>query len=180
MDRLERAATICYLTDKLREAGSWCGETHLQKAAFLLDEGRRVPLGCEFVLYKYGPFSFDLREELGELRAENFLRLEPPPSGYGPRLDVDQRGRKVMEQFNLTIERHTDAVADVVEFVGTRGVSGLERLATAVYLVVHKGDENDKDLARELCGIKPHVSEAGALDAVARGRRFLRGSGVPS
>lgn len=180
MDRLERAAIICHLTDELRAVGSWCGETHLQKAAFLLDEGCRVPLGWEFVLYKYGPFSFDLREELGELRAENFLRLELPPSGYGPRLDVDQRGRKVMEQFSHRIDQHADAVADVVEFVGTRGVSGLERLATAVYLVLRRGDEENEDLARELCNIKPHVSEEGALDAVSRGRRFLRGSGVPS
>ena len=75
---------------------------------------------------------------------------------------------------------HEGAVADVVEFVGTRGVSGLERLATGVYLVLHKGTGEDEDLARELCDIKPHVSEAGAREAVARGREFLSGSGVPS
>jgi hypothetical protein len=180
MDRLQRAAIICRLTEKLREGGSWCGETHIQKAAFLLGDGRHVPLGWRFVLYKYGPFSFDLREELGELRAEDFLRLEPPPSGYGPPLEVDQRGRKVMEQFNDTIDQHEGAVADVVEFVGTRGVSGLERLATAVYLVLHKETREDEDLARELCDIKAHVSEAGAREAVAPGREFLSGSGVPS
>jgi hypothetical protein len=31
----------------LREGGSWCGETHIQKAVFLLGDGRHVPLGRE-------------------------------------------------------------------------------------------------------------------------------------
>jgi hypothetical protein len=177
-------------------AGPWGGDRELAEGfaagarrrrsppcadgALAAPAGGGGPLGWRFVLYKYGPFSFDLREELGELRAEDFLRLEPPPSGYGPPLEVDQRGRKVMEQFNDTTDEHEGAVADVVEFVGTRGVSGLERLATAVYLVLHKETREDEDLARELCDIKAHVSEAGAREAVARGREFLSGSGVPS
>lgn len=180
MNRLQRAALLCHLTDALREAGSWCGETHLQKAVFLLDEGRQVPLAYRFVLYKYGPFSFDLREDVGELRAEGFLGLEPPPAGYGPRLEVGRRGRQVMQRFSPTIEQYADAVAEVVEFVGTRGVSGLERLATGVYLVLREGGDADEALAQKLCGIKPHVSETGALDAVSRGRAFLTTRSVPS
>jgi hypothetical protein len=61
------------------------GETHMQKATFFLQELIKVPLGFEFLLYKHGPFSFDLRDELTFMRAQGFLRLEPQYP-YGPTL----------------------------------------------------------------------------------------------
>lgn len=179
MNRLERGAVLCHLAEALRKAGSWCGETHLQKALFLLEEGRGVPLDHNFVLYKYGPFSFDLREELGELRAEDFLQLEPPPPGYGPRLQVGRRGGQLESQFSDTVQQYADAAQDVVAFVGDRGVSALERLTTAVYLLLGATEECDDALADRLREIKPHVSPELARDAVERGRSFLTVRGAP-
>jgi len=34
MNTLQRAALLTELADKLRQQGSWCGETHLQKATY--------------------------------------------------------------------------------------------------------------------------------------------------
>ena len=69
MDRLRRAALLTRLIQRLRDRGSWCGETHLQKASLLLQDLTGVPLGFDYILYKHGPFSFDL----GRV----------PPSGVG-------------------------------------------------------------------------------------------------
>jgi uncharacterized protein YwgA len=60
MDRLRRAAILTRLIEQLRNGGSWCGETHVQKATFFLQELLNVPLSLDFILYKHGPFSFDL------------------------------------------------------------------------------------------------------------------------
>lgn len=85
MNRLKKDALLCELADQLRHSGSWCGETHVQKATYFLQELRRVPLEFEFVLYRHGPFSFDLRDELTAMRADGFLDLsERGP--YGPSL----------------------------------------------------------------------------------------------
>jgi uncharacterized protein YwgA len=69
MDRLWRASLLLTMNEELRRAGSWAGETHMQKAIFFLQELIKVPLGFEFLLYKHGPFSFDLRDELTFMRA---------------------------------------------------------------------------------------------------------------
>lgn len=175
MKPLQRAAVICRLADQLREAGSWCGETHLQKATFLLEDARGVPLDHEFILYRYGPFSFDLRDELEGLRARGFLRLQPQQYPYGPRLEVTGRGLRLLEHFPKTLDRHADEMDEVVDFVGSRGVSALERLATAVYLVHREPDTSDTELAEKLRDVKPHVSPEAASDAVARARDFLAG-----
>lgn len=179
MKRLQRAAVLCRLAERLRAGDSWCGETHLQKAAFLLEGGRGVPLDYDFILYKYGPFSFDLRDELDELRARGFIKLEPQPYPYGPRIEVTSRGQRLLERYPKTLDRFGEEVGDVVRFVGARGVSALERLATAVYLVGQDPDKPDKRLARELRDVKPHVTPDAAFDAITRARRFLEVETAP-
>lgn len=173
MDRLQRAAVLCRLAKALREADSWCGETHLQKATFLLEDGRNVPLDYDFILYKYGPFSFDLRDELDALRAEGFIRLEPQAYPYGPRLGISDRGQRLLERYPKTLHRFADEVADVVAFVGSRGVSALERLATGVYLVEHEPETPDDVLAGRLRAVKPHVTPEAAAEAIDKAHDFL-------
>jgi hypothetical protein len=56
MNRLQRAALLTTLADKLRDAGSWCGETHLQKAAYLLQTLLQVPLGFSLYPVQARPF----------------------------------------------------------------------------------------------------------------------------
>ena len=77
--------TISNLISALRSNGSWAGETHLQKATYLLQEVTGVPLGFKFVLYKHGPYSFELTEELGLLKSAGVVISEPQPS-YGAKL----------------------------------------------------------------------------------------------
>jgi hypothetical protein len=60
MNRLQRAVVLLSLLERLKERGSWCGETHLQKSAYFLQDMLSAPLGFDFILYKHGPFAFDL------------------------------------------------------------------------------------------------------------------------
>jgi hypothetical protein len=73
MKRQKRDAILLELIDKLERRGSWCGETHIQKATFFLQEMLRVPMDFGFILYKHGPFSFELRDELTAMRADNYI-----------------------------------------------------------------------------------------------------------
>jgi len=43
MDRLPKAAILTRLARELRASGSWCGETHMQKAVYLLQDLLDVP-----------------------------------------------------------------------------------------------------------------------------------------
>ena len=57
----------------------WSGETHLQKATYLACWLVDIPFDFDFILYKHGPFSFELRDELGSMRADRLLDREPQP-----------------------------------------------------------------------------------------------------
>jgi hypothetical protein len=159
MDRQRNAAVLTCLVSGVRSEGSWCGETHIQKATYLLEQLFDVELDFEFVLYKHGPFSFDLRDELTALRADEYLRLEAMPLPYGPRIDVGARAAFIQGRFPKTVAKHKRYIDFVASIVGGRGVEELEGLATALYVTDQFGRKNArvKPRATILHEIKPHI-----------------------
>jgi hypothetical protein len=150
----------------LREQKSWCGETHVQKAAYLLQEMVAVPLGFEFILYKHGPFSFDLRDELTAMRADQLIELQPQWP-YGPRLLPTQQIEYIKTLCSKTLAKYDDRIAFVSDKMGGKNVADLERLATAFYVTQTMGaEEPTKSRAEELVRLKPHIKIDEALAAM--------------
>ncbi len=167
MDRLKNAAVLTRLIERLRDRGSWSGETHVQKGTFFLQELLKVPLGFEFILYKHGPFSFDLRDELTSLRADELLSLERQPWPYGPRITVTVRTSNLQGLYAKTLAKYETQVAFVAEKLGGRGVAELERLATALYVTLPSEKSRSIDERTvELTELKPHISLAEAKAAM--------------
>lgn len=166
MDRLQVAALLTSLVDRMRKRGGWCGETHIQKAVYVAQELARVPLGFDFVLYKHGPFSFDLRDELTSLRADGLLRLEPQAFPYGPKFKTTQTARSLQERFPRTRTKYAEALDFVAEHLALMPVDELERLATALYANINLRREDSQSRARWINERKPHVTVDEAIEAL--------------
>lgn len=169
MDRLKKAAILTTLTRKLLDHDSWCGETHLQKAVYLLLELFKVPMDFKFILYRHGPFSFDLRDEITSLRADGLLRLEPQPYPYGPKLVPDeQRCVKLKKLFPLTLKKYDTYLDFIAQELGGKNVTELEHIATALYVTTEKSEPKAsvEKRSEELRRLKPHFSVNGAKQAV--------------
>ena len=119
MSGLERDALLLDLIDQLRERGSWAGETHVQKATYFLQELTRVPLGFDFIMYKYGPYSFDLHDELTAMQANQLLGLKPQLP-YGPTLWPGEMSPVLKKRFRETIDRYQSEVRFIAEKLGQR------------------------------------------------------------
>jgi len=166
VNRLAQEAVLAGLARRLDENGSWSGETHIQKAAYLLHELTNVPFDFDFILYKHGPFSFQLRDELASMRADKLVERQPQPAPYGPRIVVTERGRELEERLARTMERYGPRLDWVAERVGPKNVLHLERLATALWITRHHAETDDESRATELTQIKPHVHRDAAIAAV--------------
>ena len=154
------------LTEKLRENGSWAGETHLQKATYLLARVARVPVDFEFILYKHGPFSFDLRNEMGTLRAEDFLQWELKSERYGPSLKPGPMSEVLRRQFPEALMRYNPEIEFVASRLGNMNVAALERLATAIYVTLDELWPREQRAMR-INDLKRHVTLEEAEGAVA-------------
>ncbi len=171
MDRLRKAAVITRLAQSLRGRGSWCGETHLQKTTYFLQELLDVRLDFQFILYKHGPFSFDLRDELGALQADGLLRPEPHPP-YGPKIVATERAEYIQGLYPKTVARYQGKIAFVADHLGRADVATLERLATGLY-VTKKAEGVEEAVktearAEELHRLKPHISVEEAREAIQK------------
>lgn len=157
MNRLQRMVVLTALCRRMREMGSLCGETHIQKATYFLQTVARIPLGFSFVLYRFGPFSFDLRDELIEMQADDLLR--PHPQGpYGPTISPTGRSEKIVSKFPVTLGRYGSAIAFVVDALGNRPAAALEQLGMALYLKTAENLLDPVRIAGRLCEAKPYVS----------------------
>jgi hypothetical protein len=167
VNRLAQEALIARLARTMRVQGSWAGETHIQKATYLLRELSGVPFDFEFILYKHGPFSFELRDELGDMQADQYLLREAQAPPYGPRFSVTARGEQLEARFRRTMERYGSQVDWIAERLQGRGVAALERLATALWVTRHSTkDASVDDRAAELQEIKRHVAPGDAIAAI--------------
>ena len=175
MERLRRAALLSRLIEKLRERESRCGEPHVQKAAFFLQELMDVPLGFTFIMYKDGPYSFDLRDDLTGLRADEIVRLEPQwPSG--PRIGLTDRSRHIKRMYVRTLQNYEDEIDSVATWLGPKGLADLERCGTALFVTRHADLEGSVDSrVEEVVRRRPHVSRRDARVAVEEvGRQMER------
>jgi catechol 2,3-dioxygenase-like lactoylglutathione lyase family enzyme len=167
MKRLQRAAVLSDLIQQMRAHDSWCGETHVQKATYFLQDLLGVDLGYDFVVYKHGPFSFDLRDELGEFVWDKLIRYEPQVPPYGPRITVTPDAAKLRETHPTTLARNEAKIRFVAEKLDARGVVDLERLATALYVTLDRPNAEVEARAHALRLLKPHIPEPAAVGAVS-------------
>jgi hypothetical protein len=166
MNRLVQEAVLVGLARRLRERGSWAGETHLQKAAYLLSELGGIDFDFDFILYKHGPFSFELRDELSYMRAEGLLESFVPDPRYGPQMLVTEDGEALEGHLKRMTERYGESLDWVADTLGKRDVMDLERLATAMWATRKEPAGSVRERAEALVRVKPHISLDDAIASV--------------
>ncbi|MCH8027159.1 MAG: hypothetical protein IID63_03445 [candidate division Zixibacteria bacterium] len=171
MESVVRNCVILELVEQLQFKHSWCGETHIQKATYFLQELTKVETNFDYVLYKHGPFSFDLRDELSSLTANRLVDWHPQ-SPYGSKCHVTSNGKELKSVLNELINEYDLAIEFVSEHLARENVAELERLGTALYFIKSDSSLNSEALARKVHEIKPHVSYAEAYKAVTRVREL--------
>ena len=175
LDFNHRAAVLAAMVKALHDIGSWCGETHIQKSIYLLQSAGEVDLGYDFVLYKHGPYSFDLATDIASLRSSNIVEFVVPIQGYGPSVRLTALGARLFEAWGSFVRPILHKINFIAEWFGTHDVRYLERIATAHYVKAQHPSDEVYSLASELRRLKPHISEPDAIAAVRNVDEKLKG-----
>lgn len=163
-----RRHLVVELVRNLNETGSWSGATHVQKCMFFLEHMLNVPAGYDFVIYYYGPFSFDLDRDLVLLQSRGWLTVKRE-AGYGVHYRPGPRAPRARPDVGDHAWRSLRSVA---ELFGGKGVKDLELMATTYY--VYKGldgrTRGEAEAVSVVRQLKPHLSE----DAIRSAWRELQ------
>jgi uncharacterized protein YwgA len=163
-EHYRQAAILAAFVAKVREAGKDCGETLMQKAAYVMKELFGVPLGDEFRIHYYGPFSFELRDRLSSMEADDIVRVRP--RDLGVTYEIGDRFSQLRTRFASDIAAASRAIEFTAERLGSLGVKKLEPLTTALYVTREMPQASTQERANRLREIKQHIAEPEAIQAV--------------
>jgi uncharacterized protein YwgA len=174
MTKTSEMILIGGIAKALRDRGSWTGETHIQKASYIAKVVREVPFESDFVLYKHGPFSFDLSKSISHMVGRSFLYLEVNP-GYGPSYRLSEQLWKALDnslqQYYKTYE---SSILSICTILAKKNVAELERIATAVYVSSNHPLFDSEENASMIMRLKPHITRELALEAVCEARTLAQ------
>lgn len=171
MSDLLKSAVIVELVETLHQQGNWCGETHIQKAMYLLQEVFHIKM-FDFILYKHGPFSFELREKLNDMLAENDLILIPQHP-YGPSYKKGERPNRYKRVFDVISSRYKKRITFIADKLGSSGIYSLETVATALYFNSENSSRDIESIADNVIKVKPHIQKDDALKAAAKVKELI-------
>ena len=165
LSTLEQHALVVRAAEILRDHGSWAGETHVQKSLYFLQQLLGVPFDYRFTLYKYGPYSFDLRDDLGRMRAYGFLQLESRQP-YGPSYIPGQMAVKLLDRCGAATTRYVPNIKFIAETLNTADSRQLERFATALFVGIEYPHHSRRKLVETIIELKPHINSGQETEAL--------------
>ncbi len=174
MKTFKKAVLIILMTEQLIDHGNWSGETSIQKAFYLLKALFKIRIDYDFILYKHGPYSFDLSDDLTAFRGYKLLKLKPHRK-YSPRFLPDEAGINLKERFPKTRKKYQKKIDFVAEKLGDKGVFDLEKVSTAIYVIKEKEEELSTDIERSrfIHKKKKHISISDAKRALEEAHQII-------
>ncbi|AEA46326.1 hypothetical protein [Archaeoglobus veneficus] len=152
---MNRYAFLLLVIKKLEEVGSWTGNTHIQKTAGLVQSITGFK-PYKFVMHHYGPYSFELRDDLNLLVSAGFVERRTDESGY--HYALTSKGLRFLE--NSEIEtKILGTVDEIANLLGRAPTIVLELISTIDYVLNKFGSENEEKVLTTVKMLKPHFSE---------------------
>ena len=142
---MQADSTELELLGLLSQAERIRGKTKFQKLAYFLQEGERVPLGLNFRMHHYGPYSPGLETYLQRLQVRDLVEVDYTSIGGPVLIDVAETGREIGER-----SANKEKMIAVLEKLGRKWPKQLELLATVHYLAGATGYDGSPGMKERL------------------------------
>ena len=127
------------------------GKTQLQKLVYFA-QSEGLPLKYTFQIYHYGPYSFELANDLGSLDALEIVNVHNDPNGYEIRVSMG----KFANKFVLP-DKYQKKLGKVIDDFGADTAAKLEVKATIHF--VSSVVRGESEIVRKVHALKPRLSK---------------------
>ena len=148
---MNKYAFLLKIIEELNRMGSWSGNTHIQKIAGLTQSITNFR-PYVFVMHHYGPYSFELKNDLDTLVSAGLV--ERTIDDYGYHYKLTEKGSKFLRNSEID-EEIIGVLRGLTTYLGKAPVYVLE-LISAVDYVLQRYDESQVVTIVEK--LKPHFS----------------------
>jgi uncharacterized protein YwgA len=151
-----RVDAIVSLVQGVHKKTGQLGKIQLQKLVYFLQE-TGVPLNYKFEIYHYGPYSFELADDMSSLDSLGVLSVAADPGGYGFDIHVGAHGSKYRID-----KRYIPKIEDVISKFGADTPAKLEVKSTVHFVnrVLNKQMRpSEKTVVAKVKELKPRFTE---------------------
>ncbi len=148
---------ILLLGQLLTTTGEICGRKKLQKIVHLLQTLKGVPFGYSFQFSFFGPYSADLKADVGALTAEGLLLEHPETTPQGNktyRFTADPRMAQLLSDVSAPAP---DGWNQLATNLNARSAEELEGISTLLFL--QKMGWAGEDLKEQFGLLKPRLKD---------------------
>jgi len=152
---INKYALLLQVIKELNSVGSWSGNTHIQKTVNLVQSllGQEI---YEFTIYRYGPYSFELRDDLERLVNVELVKRTFNDHGY--HYKITKRGLEYLQNAKFS-RKTTNVIKEIASLFGKAPTHVLELFSTIDYTLTKLNTDNDEFIVEYVKKLKPHFSE---------------------
>lgn len=166
---------------KLVEEKPNLGKTAMMKMLFLLQQVYKVPLGYNYEIYTYGPYSSEVMNDIDFASQTGVVSIDAVmyPSGYiGYSLKSTDKTQEAIQNAKEIVAGNTDSIKEVISLFGDKQVKELELSTTIIYLyanyTANHWDASINEIAENVHEIKPHFE----MEAICQEYKRLKDNGL--
>jgi uncharacterized protein YwgA len=144
----DRFAVIRYIVDKLGDVR----KIQIQKLVYFLQWIFKVPLGYDYKMHYYGPYSDELNDDLIGMQLRKNVKVETDSSGYGYHI---MPGAESMTAIDNILEKYSQQMNKCLEAFGGFEPSQLEVLGTLHFVKYIAGVSDESKVIEKTAMLKP-------------------------
>lgn len=139
------------------------GKTAIMKMLFLLQQVYKVPLGYDYEIYTYGPYSSEVMNDIDFASQTGAVSINAVmyPTGYiGYNLKSTDKTDEAISAAGEIVTDNSDALKEVISLFGDKQAKELELSTTIIYLyanyMANNWDASADEITANVHEIKPH------------------------
>ena len=161
IDLNKRLGLISAITKQKQQPS--LGKTAMMKYIFILQQVYKVPIGYDYEIYNYGPYSADVMGDIQLASDFDVIKVVAVdfPNGYsGYELKPTDKTKDSIEKEKDFINLHRNSISEVINNFGDKTVKELELSSTIIYVYSTHSFNNWStaidDVSESVKKIKPH------------------------
>jgi hypothetical protein len=175
MKLLDKLSVLYQIVEGGQEVKDRVGHMVIQKLVYLLQQAKGVPLGYNFALHYYGPYSEELWSDLWTLQDWGYLDIATAPDGYGYIITAK---RKPTWQSSRGVSKSRQSIKELWEFLKGKSSHNLELYATTHFVSSDLREKerpaDEESVVEKVIALKPHFRP----EAVKQALRTLQEKGL--
>lgn len=158
---IEKFAIIAYIAKATQEKGA-LGKKALQKLLHLSHELRGVPVGYQFNLYTYGPFSRELAGDVDLLDSMGLISVHFDASRNGYEIKPVEKSEEIISKSEGFLSPIKEDIDFIVDRFGGRLAKELELSSMVTFILKNKMVDisDDSAVIDKFLEIKPHYKRS--------------------